>query len=170
MSLLLRCAVRLLLGMLVLSACLGLSATEARAQDYQITVVAKNLARPTGLTASALGDSDNFYYTELPQPGTVQGSNTVSRLTLSTGTVAALNSGDPEPTNVVQDAQGNLYWTCRSAGVIKMQTPDGNATILIQDLQKPVGIALDSTGQNLYFTEVPTPGGAARMAGATTGI
>ena len=34
-----------------------------------------------------------------------------------------LNRGDPAPTNVVQDAKGNLYWTCRSAGVIVMQTP-----------------------------------------------
>jgi sugar lactone lactonase YvrE len=148
----------LLLGILVLSASLGLSATEALAQDYQITVVASNLARPTGITASALGDSDNFYYTELPQPGIGQGSNTVSRLTLSTGTVTALNTGDPEPTNVVQDAQGNLYWTCHSAGVIKMQTPDGTTSILVQNLQQPVGIALDAAGLNLYFTEVPTPG------------
>src|SRR5262249_21738098 len=148
----------LFLGMLVLSVPLGLSATTAWAQDYQISVVAMNLARPTGITASAVGDSDTLYYTELPQPGIMQGSNTVSRLTLSATTVTALNSGDAEPTNIVQDAQGNLYWTCHSAGVIKVQTPDGSASILVRDLQQPVGIALDAAGQNLYFTEVPTPG------------
>src|SRR5207245_2108238 len=141
----------LLVGMLVLL--LGLAATEARAQDYQFTIVVSGLSQPIGITASALGDSDNLYFTELPQYGIASpfyGLNTVSGVTLSTGTITVLNRGDPAPTNVVEDAKGNLYWTCRSAGVIKMQTPapDYNTTLLVTDLEQPVGIALDAAGQN----------------------
>jgi sugar lactone lactonase YvrE len=178
MSLLLRCAVGLfqglkrglhhpwkrssgwlLLGMLVLF--LGLSATETRAQDYDVNIIASGLAQPVGIAASALGDSDNLYFTEIPTPAVglgTNGPNSVSRLTLSTNTVTALNKGDPQPTSVVQDAQGNLYWTSRAPGVIMMQSPSGDCAILAWGLEQPIGIALDAAGQNLYYTEVPTYG------------
>jgi hypothetical protein len=98
----------LLVGMLI--GFLGLSAAQVPAQDYDITVVATNLNSPCGLTASALGDSDTLYFTEVPQAAEqglgTNGSNTVSKLTLSTATIGVLNRGDPQPTNVVQDAGG----------------------------------------------------------------
>jgi DNA-binding beta-propeller fold protein YncE len=141
---------------------LGLSATEARAQDYQFNFVATGLASPVGLTASALGDSDNLYFTEVPNAAEeglgTNGPNTVSKLTLSTSTVSVLNRGDPQPTNVAQDAQGNLYWTSRAPGVIMMQAPSGNCAILLWGLDQPVGITVDAAGQNLYYTELPTFG------------
>jgi hypothetical protein len=86
------------------------------------------------------------------------GANTVSKLTLSTSTVSVLNRGDPQPTNIVQDAQGNLDWTSRGPGVIMMQAPSGNCAILVWGLEQTVGIALDATGQNRYYTEEPTYG------------
>ncbi|HLJ93192.1 MAG TPA: hypothetical protein VKU02_08380 [Gemmataceae bacterium] len=148
----------LLVGMLVLF--LGLAVTEARAQEYEINFVATGLSSPVGLTASGLGDSDSLYFTEIPQPliGGTSSSNTVSKLTLSTGEISVLNRGDPQPTSLVQDALGNLYWTSRAPGVIMMQSPAGDTAILVYGLEQPIGIALDPAGQNLYYTEVPTYG------------
>src|SRR5690242_8423682 len=106
------CGLWLLLGLLGI---LGLSATEARAQDYDVNIIATGLNQPVGITASALGDSDTLYFTEIPQAGAeglgTNSSNTISKLTLSTGEVSVLNRGDPQPANIVQDAKGNLYWT-----------------------------------------------------------
>ena len=74
--------------------------------------------------------------------------------------------GEPEPTDIVVAKNGDLYWTCKSAGVILEQTAcDGMTRVLLNQLDKPVGIALDSSGRNLYFTEVPTPG----LSGANGG-
>jgi DNA-binding beta-propeller fold protein YncE len=150
----------LLLGMLV--ALLGLRATLARAQDYEVRVVATGLNAPTGLTVSGLGDSDNLYFTEVPQAAAqgvgAKGANTVSKLTLSTSTVTVMNRCDPQPTSIVQDAQGNLYWTSPEPGVIMMQSPSGNAAMLLWGLDHPVGVTVDAAGENLYYTELPTPG------------
>jgi DNA-binding beta-propeller fold protein YncE len=139
----------------------GLCATAARAQDFDVNIIATGLNQPVGLAASALGDSDTLYFTETPQAAMgvgTNGSNTISKLTLSTGQVSVLNRGDPQPTSVVQDAQGNLYWTSRAPGVIMMQAPSGDCAILAWGLQQPIGIALDAAGENLYFTEDPTYG------------
>jgi sugar lactone lactonase YvrE len=139
----------------------GLGVTDARAQDYEVNPIATGLNQPVGIAASALGDSSTLYFTEMPQAAMgvgTSGSNTVSKLSLSTGDVSVLNRGDPQPTNLVQDAQGNLYWTSRAPGVIMMQSPSGDCAILAWGLQQPIGIALDAAGGNLYFTEDPTYG------------
>jgi DNA-binding beta-propeller fold protein YncE len=150
----------LLVGMLV--GFLGLSATQAPAQDYDFSVVATNLNSPCGLTASALGDSDTLYFTEVPQAAEqglgTNGSNTVSKLTLSTSTIGVLSRGDPQPTNIVQDAKGNLYWTSPEPGVIMMQSPAGSSAMLLWGLNHPIGVGVDAAGENLYYTERPTPG------------
>jgi hypothetical protein len=49
-----------------------------------------------------------------------------------------------------------VYRTCTTAGVI-VRWFEGEAEVILRDLNKPTGIALDHVG-NLYFTEVPTPG------------
>jgi hypothetical protein len=161
---------KFLVGAVMAAAMLAAApAKEARAQDYNVRFVATGLNQPVGLTASALGDSDTLYFTEIPQAAEqglgINGSNTVSKLTISTGDVAVLNRGDPQPSNVVQDAQGNLYWTSSSPGLIVMQSPSGQCAPLLWGLDYPLGIALDATGQNLYYTERPTPG----VAGANGG-
>jgi hypothetical protein len=37
---------------------------------------------------------------------------------LRSGEVTLLHAGDPEPTDVAVARNGNVYWTCTSAGVI----------------------------------------------------
>jgi sugar lactone lactonase YvrE len=150
----------LLWGVLVASSVLGV--TEARAQDYDVRFVATGLNKPVGLAASASGDSDTLYFTEVAHAAEqglgINSLNTVSKLTISTGDIAVLNRGDPQPTNIVQDAQGNLYWTSRAPGLIMMQSPSGSCAPLLWGLNQPVGLAIDATSQNLYYTELPTPG------------
>jgi hypothetical protein len=50
--------------------------------------------------------------------GQMGGMNRVSRLNLETGEVNIVDFGDPEPTDIAVSANGDLYWTCSSAGVI----------------------------------------------------
>jgi DNA-binding beta-propeller fold protein YncE len=125
---------------------------------YDVAVIATGLVRPTGITASRAPGRDALYFTELPQPGVSGGSNSVDRLSPTTGAVTALVTGEPAPTNLAQDERGNLYWTCASAGVIVKLTPSGQMTVLLKGLAHPTGIAVDPEGQHLYYTEVPTPG------------
>jgi DNA-binding beta-propeller fold protein YncE len=153
----------------MLVAFLGLSATLARAQDYDVNIIAPGLNQPVGITASALGDSDTLYFTEIPQAAAAglgtNGANTISKLTLSTGAVTVLNRGDPQPANIVQDTKGNLYWASRAAGLIMMQNPSGNCAPLLWGLNQPIGIGIDAAGENLYYTERPTPGVAGDSGG-----
>ena len=141
----------LLVAMLV--GFLGLSATQVQGQDYNVRFVATGLNKPTGLAVSGMGDSDTLYFTEVAHAAEegfgTNSSNTISKLTISTGEVAVLNRGDPQPTNIVQDAQGNLYWTSRAPGLIMMQSPSGLCAPLLWGLNQPVGLAIDATSQNL---------------------
>jgi sugar lactone lactonase YvrE len=112
------------------------------------------LARPSGITVDR---DDNVYFTQLPTPRVPGGRNTVS---VSDGTTTkVLHSGEPEPTDIVVAKDGDIYWTCKSAGVILHQnTSTGVTNVLAGGLNKPVGIALDHSDKKLYFTEIPTPG------------
>jgi hypothetical protein len=51
-------------------------------------------------------------------PGNAGGQNRVNALDLRTKTVRVIHEGDPEPTDVAVARNGNVYWTCTSAGVI----------------------------------------------------
>ena len=82
-------------------------------------------------------------------------------------TKTVLHVGEPEPTDIVVSRRGELYWTCKSAGVILEQT-GGVTTVLVSGLNKPSGIALSKNGRNLYFTEVPTPGVPGSAGGKNT--
>jgi glucose/arabinose dehydrogenase len=127
---------------------------------FDISVIARNLAAPTGIAVDTDGD---LVFTQLPTPGvggSNGGSNSVNELVFTRGTtaIATLFAGEPEPTNIVVGRDGDLYWTCRSAGVIVMQDPSGNREVLVRGLRNPTGIAIDPTGRFLYYTEQPTPG------------
>jgi hypothetical protein len=91
------------------------------------------------------------------------GSNTVEVFDGTSSTV--LEFGNPEPTAITVDRFGNSYWTCKSAGVILKRDATGTITHLLTGLHKPTGIALDNHAQNLFFTEVPTPGVPGSMGG-----
>src|SRR5688500_38786 len=95
-------------------------------------------------------------------PGVAGGTNRVVAFDGTTKTV--LHMGEPEPVDIAVARNGDLYWTCKSAGVILKQS-GGVTTQLLTGLDHPVGIALDHKDRALYFTEVPTPGVGGMMGG-----
>src|SRR5918995_7379455 len=94
----------------------------AQQPRYRFSVVAAGLDRPVGITVEG---SETVYFTVVPTPGVGGGANGVARLDLETGAITMLHVGEPEPTNIAIDSHGNLYWTCKSAGVILRQTEEG---------------------------------------------
>ena len=129
------------------------------------SVFLRGLAKPSGVTVDRC---DNLYFTQTPTPG-VNGANGGSNsVSLAFGTnVVVLHLGEPEPADIVVSRDGDLYWTCKTAGVIlERSADDGQTRVLLSGLSKPVGIAVDREGRNLYFTEVPTPG----VSGANGGL
>jgi DNA-binding beta-propeller fold protein YncE len=121
---------------------------------YTTSVIARGLQRPTGIVSSV---NEEIYFSEVPSPGVPNAGNAVKRLDLEGNEIVTVHEGEPEPTNLALDHCDTLYWTCKSAGVILRMNADGTASPLLQNLQKPSGIALDRKG-NVYFTEIPTPG------------
>ncbi len=131
-----------------------LSGGFSAAEGYTTRVVAQGLSRPVGI---ALGGNDTIYFTEIPTPGVGGGANAVKRLELDTCDIETLHMGEPEPVNIALDRQGNVYWTCKTAGVILRQDEDGTTETLLDELQKPSGITVGRQGR-VYFTEIPSPG------------
>ena len=132
--------------------------------DNAATVFLSGLHKPSGISVDR---HDLVYFTEVPTPGVNAmngGSNTVN---ISDGTtIEVLHMGEPEPTDIVVSRNGDLYWTCKSAGVIlERSAKSGVTSVLINQLDKPVGIAIDSKGRTIFFTEVPTPGVSGRNGG-----
>ncbi len=109
------------------------------------------LDSPSGISAAG----DTIYFTTIGDPGQFSKEN---KIWSYDGTdLVELTNGEPAPTDIAIGLDGSLYWTCKTVGVILRMDPDGNKTHLLDDLDNPVGLALDEVG-NLYFTEVPTPG------------
>lgn len=127
-----------------------------RSRKGEINLFLGGLTKPSGIAVDRWG---HVYFTQLPTPGVpgpMGGSNTVS---VTDGeTIWPLALGEPEPTDIAVDRHGNAYWTCKTAGVILMRNCDGEISLVLKDLKKPTGIAIDARGDSLYFTEVPTPG------------
>jgi hypothetical protein len=90
-----------------------------RDEDGNTALLLGGLNKPVGI---ALDDKrDLLYWTEVPTPGISGangGSNKVWAYNLRTKAKVLVHSGDPEPTDVAVAANGSLYWTCTSAGVI----------------------------------------------------
>ena len=101
---------------------------------YQFSVVASGLERPVGITVDG---SETLYFTVIPTPGVAGGANGVAKLDLETGQITMLHVGEPEPTHIAIDRQGDLYWTCKSAGIIK-QTEEGTTSVLLDCLERPL--------------------------------
>lgn len=134
---------------------LGVSAIAVRANGgYTFKVVASGLARPTGI---AVGGWKTLYFTEVPTPGVAGGLNGVSSLDLDSGDITVLHQGEPEPVNLALSREDEIYWTCKSAGVILKMTEEGDTMPVLTDLHQPTGISIGRRG-TVYFTEVPTPG------------
>ena len=145
-----------------------LSSGALSAQEYSTRVVARGLHRPTGIVAQG---GNTLYFTEVPTPGVNGmngGSNGVLRLDLHNGRVTPIHMGEPEPVNLALGKHGELYWTCKSAGVILEQSRHGEAEVFLSGLAKPTGIAVDRW-DNVFFTQVPTPG-VNGMNGGSNGV
>jgi hypothetical protein len=145
---------------------LATSAATAAAQ-YQTRVVVRGLTRPTGIVAQG---SETLLITQLPTPGVsgrIGGRNTVDKVSLGSGRITNLTTGEPEPTHLALDKHGNLFWTCKSAGVILQRSRYGDVSLFLGDLEKPSGIAVDRW-DNVYFTRLPTPGVPGSMGGRNT--
>ncbi|MGD9904332.1 MAG: hypothetical protein AB7U83_12780 [Vicinamibacterales bacterium] len=124
---------------------------------FTTSVIASGLERPTGI---AIRGSDELYFTELPTPGvpgSAGGTNRVSRLDLPTGEIEVITTGEPEPTNLAVASDGDVYWTCKSAGVILRLMDDAGVSLFASGLDKPSGITVWRRHAVVY-TEVPTPG------------
>lgn len=141
----------------------GSLALRADGPQYRFRVVAAGLARPIGI---AVGGWKTVYFTEVPTPGVGGGQNGVSQLDLESGEVRVLHRGEPEPTHIALDRDGDLYWTCKSAGLIlTLAEGDADAQLLLGGLAQPSGIAVGRRGA-VYFTEIPMPG----VAGGQNGV
>ena len=125
-------------------ALLTLVPTIASAKDYRFRVVAAGLNRPLGLTVEG---SETIYFSQVPTPGVPGGANSVVKFDLDTGQFAVLHQGEPEPTNLALDRDGNVYWTCKSAGVILVQSEDGVTRMFLRGLNQPSGIAVGRRGE-----------------------
>lgn len=143
-------------GLALLVCCVLSSGVSA--QTYRTSVIARDLERPTGITVSFF---DQLYFTELPTPGVSGpdgGTNTVNQLRRN-GRIRVLTEGEPEPTNLSANLFGDIYWTCKSAGVIlTLERRASEASLVVGGLNSPSGIAASPFGFAQFFTEVPTPG------------
>lgn len=122
-----------------------------RTPDGKIEKLLEDLDAPSGIARFG----KYLLFTETPDPGQNSEENTVS--VYDGNMVMELSTGEPEPTDIAVGVDGTLYWTCKSAGVILKRTPDGQKSVVLENLSSPTGIATDQVG-NFYFTEVPTPG------------
>jgi DNA-binding beta-propeller fold protein YncE len=129
-------------------------------QGYTTRVIARHLASPMGIEVAGFGPFKTVFFTEVPTPGipgSSGGHNKVRLFSLFTGGFSTISEGEPEPLNLSLDRQANLYWTCKSAGVILCRDArTREISPLLTGLRKPTGIDVDSFGQ-IYFTQVPTP-------------
>jgi streptogramin lyase len=126
------------------------------------TAFLTGLHKPSGIAVSKKGV---VYFTEVPTPGVAGGMNGVFS-SADGKSIQTINMGEPEPVDVTVAPNGDLYWTCRTAGVILFRSAkDGITKVLLSGLKKPTGITIDRQGRNLYYTEVPTPGVPGSMGG-----
>ena len=141
---------------LLASLLIAISSTAAFSETprYSFSVVASGLDRPVGITVDG---SETVYFTLIPTPGIAGGANGVAKLDLETRAITLLHSGEPEPTHIAIDRHGDLYWTCKSAGVILKQIDEGATSVFLDGLEQPSGISVSRRG-DVYFTEIPNPG------------
>jgi DNA-binding beta-propeller fold protein YncE len=137
-------------------ACLSAGVILKRDPNGVTTEFITGLPKPSGIAVDRKG---TLYFTEVPTPGVPGGANGVFSTSDGGVTIETLHMGEPEPVEITVARNGDLYWACRSAGVIlKRSAKDGTVSEFITGLTKPTGITIDREGRNLYFTEVPTPG------------
>ena len=132
-------------------------------EDGTTTVFLAGLHQPSGIDVSKKGI---VYFTEVPTPGISGGNNGVFAFS-GDSNIRTIHLGEPEPVDVAVAPNGDVYWTCRTAGVILVRSAKtGRISVLLSGLASPTGIAVDRKGRYVYYTEVPTPG----QGGASGGM
>ena len=147
-----------------------IAATTLSFADYDVKVIKTGLNRPTGIAVSSTESGNVVYFSQLPTPGISGahgGSNSVDMLRPSTGVVTNIHMGEPDPRNLAYGADGSLYWTCRTAGVILRRSSTGVIAPFLTSLDHPNGVAVDSFG-TVYYTQLPTPGVSGPNGGYNT--
>lgn len=134
------------------------------AQTYTTQIFVQGLAKPTGIALAPNGD---LYFTEVPTPGVMGASsqNAVRVRNAQSGMISAIATGEPEPVNLAFSG-ADLYWSCKSAGVI-IRRQNGMNAVWRMGLQRPSGIASAPNG-DIWITQVPTPGIPGTMGGMNT--
>lgn len=90
-----------------------------RTSSGDVSVLLRGLNKPTGIALNRR--DDRLYFTEVPTPGvpgSMGGGNFVWQVELPSLARSVVHFGDPQPTDIAVAHNGNLYWTCTSAGVI----------------------------------------------------
>lgn len=153
--------------------------TGSRERTFDVEIIAEGLNSPTGIATNSYR---TLYYSEVPDVGVPGAGNTVKRLDLRSGNSTLISEGEPYPINIALDRRGNVYWTCKTAGVIlkydryrKTKSPwlpkefNPETTPLEDRLMSPSGLSFNRYGEAL-FTEVPDPGNVGlNMVSATNG-
>jgi len=141
------------LGIALLSVA-AMSPVGAAGPSFRFSVIATGLERPVGI---AVEGSDDLYFTEIPNPAVPGAGNGVSHMDLATGTITRISNGEPEPTHLAVSRGGDVYWTCKSAGVIlRHLEASGMTELFASGLSQPSGISVGRSGA-VYFTEIPAP-------------
>ncbi|MEO1526839.1 MAG: SMP-30/gluconolactonase/LRE family protein [Planctomycetota bacterium] len=63
---------------------------------------------------------------------------------------------DERPNDLAVDAAGNVYTTITSKGIVRRVSPNGEHSILVGDLERPNGIALSPSGNELFVSSFST--------------
>ena len=144
---------------LTILASLAISGLSAR--EYEVEIVKEGLNSPMGIASFW---RHTLIFTEVPEPGVPGGRNAVKYLNLRSGYMGTISEGEPNPVNVAIGNRGEIFWTCKTAGVILKYTRRGGKEFFLPEdpenddfLLSPVGIDVDRRGEVL-FTEVPMPG------------
>lgn len=95
-----------------------------RAKNGSGNVVVSGLNHPQAIALDPL--EDILYFTEIPTPGVsgeAGGHNTINALDLATLKRTVIHQGDPQPAGIAVAANGNIYWTSTSRGLVMTAVP-----------------------------------------------
>jgi trimeric autotransporter adhesin len=146
-----------------------LSFFSASAQQFVMSTLAGGLppATPSAAVGASIGDpprsavdsAGNVYFAGLHAIFKIDRSGTLQRIA---GTGHAGLTGDggsamaaqvSDPVGITVDAAGNVYYTERTAGLIRRISPAGSIATFASGLSTPMGLLADSAG-NLYVAEM----------------
>ena len=119
--------------------------------EAQVEIVVSGIALPSGPTQS----SPIMVDAETRRVWVVNpDNNTVSVLNADTMELIGEFAVAADPVSIAKDSQGNVWVTCRDAGVIQVLNPQGN---LLNSLNlgrgsQPYGVVNDPLGEFLYVT------------------